>query len=82
MVANADAAARMVPLGFTNVTVLDHGKSVVVAGGRLKITATEGARLARTVGRARLPAHVTLGAHHQDPQARSSPAQYCCVELQ
>ncbi|KAG2448894.1 hypothetical protein HYH02_006242 [Chlamydomonas schloesseri] len=46
VVANAEAAARMRPLGFTNITVLAPGQAASVpgqAGGRLRITATAGA---------------------------------------
>lgn len=43
IVANPSAASKVRPLGFANVQVLDHGSSVDVAGGRLRITATQGA---------------------------------------
>lgn len=43
VVANPGAAERIAPLGFKNVLVLDHGKSVDVAEGRLRISATVGA---------------------------------------
>lgn len=47
VVANAEAAARMRPLGFNNITVLAPGQATSVpgqAGGRLRITATAGER--------------------------------------
>jgi hypothetical protein len=43
VVANPSAAARIRPLGFRNVRVIDHGQSADVAGGRLRISATVGA---------------------------------------
>ena len=42
IVANPEAAERIKPLGFENVTVLDHGQTVKVANGRLCITALPG----------------------------------------
>ena len=43
IVANPGAADVIRPLGFTDVTVIDHGQTVEAAGGRLRITATAGA---------------------------------------
>ncbi|GIL72036.1 hypothetical protein Vretimale_562 [Volvox reticuliferus] len=46
VVTNPDAAARMRPLGFSNITVLTPGQETIItgqAGGRLKIHATAGA---------------------------------------
>ena len=43
VVTNAEAAEKIKPLGYTNVTVVDHGQTVEVAGGKLRITASEGA---------------------------------------
>jgi len=43
VVANPAAAAKIQPLGYSNILVIDHGQSVDVAGGRLRITATAGA---------------------------------------
>lgn len=45
IVANPEAAERIIPLGFTNVRVLDHGQTMEIAGGKLRITATAGAFL-------------------------------------
>ncbi|KAG1669006.1 hypothetical protein FOA52_000599 [Chlamydomonas sp. UWO 241] len=43
IVANPEAAERIKPLGFSNVKILNHGETVEVAGGKLRITATQGA---------------------------------------
>eukprot|EP00197_Chlamydomonas_leiostraca_P013760 CAMPEP_0202865702 /NCGR_PEP_ID=MMETSP1391-20130828/6305_1 /ASSEMBLY_ACC=CAM_ASM_000867 /TAXON_ID=1034604 /ORGANISM="Chlamydomonas leiostraca, Strain SAG 11-49" /LENGTH=283 /DNA_ID=CAMNT_0049545569 /DNA_START=222 /DNA_END=1072 /DNA_ORIENTATION=+ len=43
VVANPSAAAIARSLGFTDVRVVDHGQSITVCEGRLKITATVGA---------------------------------------
>lgn len=42
IVANPEAAGIVKGLGFSNVTVVDHGQTVEVANGRLRITATAG----------------------------------------
>jgi L-ascorbate metabolism protein UlaG (beta-lactamase superfamily) len=42
VVANPSAAARIAPLGFQSVTVLDHGQAATVAGGRLTVRAAAG----------------------------------------
>eukprot|EP00798_Chlamydomonas_sp_ICE-L_P030459 gene30459-35469_t len=43
VVANPEAADRIAHLGFESVTRLDHGQTVEVAGGKLKITGVPGA---------------------------------------
>ncbi|MEW5304056.1 MAG: hypothetical protein WDW38_003450 [Sanguina aurantia] len=43
IIANPDAAARIAPLGFTNVLTIEHGQTRVACDGRVKITATAGA---------------------------------------
>ena len=43
IVANPGAAEVIRPLGFSNVKVLDHGETVEVADGKLRITASAGA---------------------------------------
>ena len=46
VVANPAAAKIVEGLGYTNITVLEHGESASLANGRLLVTAVEGARLA------------------------------------
>lgn len=43
IIANPGAYERLSPLGFTNMKQLDHGQTVEIAGGKLRLTATEGA---------------------------------------
>ncbi len=43
VVAQPGAAAKCRGLGYANVTELDHGQTLAVAGGRLTLTGTEGA---------------------------------------
>ena len=43
VVANSAAAKVVQGLGYTNVTVVEHGQTVTVADGRMKVTAVEGA---------------------------------------
>ncbi len=42
IVAAPGAAAKCRSLGYSNVTELDHGQTVPVAGGRLTLTGTQG----------------------------------------
>lgn len=43
IVANAEAAEAIKPMGFTNIQLIDHGQTLAVANGRLSITASAGA---------------------------------------
>ena len=43
--ASLTAAACRRQLGYTDVTELDHGQTVTVAGGKLELTGTAGRRL-------------------------------------
>jgi hypothetical protein len=43
VVAQAEAAERIRPLGFQSLTVVNPGDSVALCGGKLQLTATAGA---------------------------------------
>lgn len=43
IIAQAEAAERIRPLGFKSLTVIKHGETLQLCGGRLQLTATAGA---------------------------------------
>lgn len=59
VVANPAAAKIVQGLGYSNVTVLEHGESATVADGRLRVTAVAGASLHH----AKLPGDPSITQH-------------------
>jgi hypothetical protein len=43
IIAQSEAADRIRPLGFKNLTVISHGQTMQLCDGRLQLTATAGA---------------------------------------